>query len=159
MYLVDVIRSLRGPGGFPQKPLGEPLSPHRWPSSTQIGVKMDLMTTQTTQGTSRGEAASLVPSLLRSVSVFRFAALAWAVGGVALSTEHLEQPFGAVALLTLMAVTTVALALWHYRPSWGSMARPWVVVAELFVGVVVLIGDGLVYADERAQSLLSLIHI
>ena len=94
-----------------------------------------------------------MPSLLRSVSVFRFAALAWAIGGVALSTEHLEQPFGAVALLTLMAVTTVALALWHYRPSWGSMARPWVVVSELLVGVVVLVGDGLVYADERAQSL------
>lgn len=100
----------------------------------------------------RGEHA-LVASLLRTLSVFRLAALLWACIGVALSTSELEHPEFAYALLALMIVVTGVLTP---LPGRGPLLDPQsivTVVFELAIGVIVLVGDGLVYSDARPQSL------
>lgn len=100
----------------------------------------------------RGEHA-LIAGLLRTLSAFRLAALLWACVGVALSTRHLERPEVAYVLLAVMVVVTAALTP---LPGRGPLLDPQslaTVVFELAIGVIVLVGDGLVYADDRPQSL------
>lgn len=96
---------------------------------------------------------ALVTGLLRALSAVRGATLLWAIIGVAFSTEHLEHEWGAVGLLALMAVTTALVSLW---PNRGAVLDPQsakTVAFELIVGAIVLVGDGLIYADTRPQSL------
>ena len=87
------------------------------------------------------------------LSVFRWATLAYATLGVAVSREFLIREPVAWALLALMAVTTLSLT------SWPSPLKPFdrmsatAVVFELSVGVIVLLGDSFVYSSERVQSL------
>lgn len=87
------------------------------------------------------------------MSAFRLAALLWACVGVALSTTHLDHPELAYALLALMVVVTAALTP---LPGRGPLLDPQsatTVMFELAIGVIVLVGDGLVYSDQRPQSL------
>ncbi|RZV46554.1 MAG: hypothetical protein EX269_06970 [Acidimicrobiales bacterium] len=110
----------------------------------------ERLTTWSQDGDAEG---ALVAGLLRALSVFRGAALAWALLGVALSTEHLDRPVVAGALVALMIVATLVFTIWPgSRSVFDPTAWP-TVVMELVVGVVVLVGDGLVYSDMRPQSL------
>ena len=96
---------------------------------------------------------ALVRGLFRSLSIFRGATLAWAVLGVALSTEHLTRPVWAWLAVALMIVATMLLT-----PKVGGkaildpLAVP-TVAFEVAVGVTVLLADGFVYSGERTQSL------
>lgn len=95
----------------------------------------------------------MLSSVLRTLAVFRIAALLWASVGISLSTSHLERPVWAYVLLAAMFVTTAALSP---LPGRGSLLDPQsikTVLFELAVGITVLIGDGLVYAETRPQSL------
>jgi len=85
--------------------------------------------------------------------VFRAATLLWAIGGVALSIDELREPAAASVLIALMIVATLLLTLWPRR---GSVLPPMAlstVVFELSIGMIVLIGDGLVFEMARPQSL------
>lgn len=91
--------------------------------------------------------------LLRVLSAVRAATLLWAIVGVALSTKHLEHAWAASGLLVLMTVTTILVSLWPHRGAFLDPQSAKTVAFELVVGAIVLIGDGLVYADTRPQSL------
>lgn len=93
---------------------------------------------------------ALIGSLLRALTVFRFVTLAYATLGVALSREHLVREPLAWGLLGLMAVTTVLLTSWI---STGFRLGRGALIFELGVGIIVLLGDSVVYSAERAQSL------
>lgn len=77
----------------------------------------------------------------------------WAFIGVAFSTEHLKHAWAAWSLLALMALTTVLVSLWPHRGALLDPQSAKTVAFELVVGATVLVGDGLVYADTRPQSL------
>jgi len=96
---------------------------------------------------------ALTTGLLRSVSVFRWIALAMSVLGAVLSTEHVDSTIGVVGLLILMAVTTIAVTEWPRHHALVRADSTIAIAGELAVGVVVLVGDGLVYSADRAQSL------
>ncbi len=96
---------------------------------------------------------ALVNGLLRALGVFRGVALLWALIGVILSDEHLERPIWAIVLLAAMAIATLVLTPFPGRQPLAGSARTATIMAELALGVVVLVGDGLVYADTRPQSL------
>lgn len=96
---------------------------------------------------------ALVTGLLRALSVFRAATLAWAILGVALSTEHLENEALAAALLALMLITTLLVTAWPHHASLLDGASARTITLELVVGAIVLLGDGIVYSDARPQSL------
>ena len=91
--------------------------------------------------------------LLRTLSVFRIAALLWAVTGMALSREFLIREPLAWILIGVMIVTTIVLTP---RRGGSAILNPLAtstVVFEVLIGLTVLIGDGLVYNDMRPQSL------
>lgn len=90
---------------------------------------------------------------MRTLAVFRIAALLWACVGVALSTGDLERDAFGYGLLALMVVVTALLTPFPGRTAVLDPQRVATVVFELAIGVVVLVGDGLVYADTRPQSL------
>lgn len=96
---------------------------------------------------------ALVNGLLRALGVFRVVALLWAVIGAVLSNEHLERPVWAIVLLAAMAIATLVLTPFPGRQPLAGQARAVTIIAELALGVLVLIGDGFVYADSRPQSL------
>lgn len=96
---------------------------------------------------------ALMIGLLRSLSVFRGVTLAWAIGGVLLSGEHLDRPYLAAGLLGLMAVVTLLVTIWPDRGSLIDPISAKTVALELLVGAIVLVGDGIVYLDSRPQSL------
>ncbi len=96
---------------------------------------------------------ALTTGLLRSVSVFRWIALAWAIVGASLSTEHIDSTPGLLTLLVVMGATTIAVTEWPRHHAMVRADSAPVIVAELTVGIVALIGDGLVYSADRAQSL------
>lgn len=94
----------------------------------------------------------LTAQLLRSVSIFRWAALIWATIGVALSQDLLRRPVLAVLLLLAASVFTATMSfLATHRPSLLSDVR--VLGIEVTLGVLLLFGDGLVYESTRSQSL------
>ena len=93
---------------------------------------------------------ALVGTLLRALTVFRFATLAYATLGLPLAREHLIREPLAWGLLGLMAVTSLLLTSWV---SSRFRLGPGAVVFELGVGVIVLLGDSVVYSAERVQSL------
>ena len=90
---------------------------------------------------------------MRTLSVFRIAALTWAVAGVALSREHLVREPLAWAFVGLMVACTIVLTP---RRGGSAILDPLAtstVIFEIMIGLTVLIGDGLVYGDGRPQSL------
>ncbi len=94
----------------------------------------------------------LITSLMRALSLFRWATLTVAWVGLALSREHLIRPVAAAGLLAVATAVTASLHLTgRSRPE--RLSAPGVVLAEVAVAVVLLLGDGLVYLPERAQSL------
>ncbi len=94
----------------------------------------------------------LITSLMRALSLFRWATLTVAWVGLALSRQHLIRPVMAVVLLAVASVVTAFLHVTgRSRPE--RLSAPRVLVAEIAVAVVVLIGDGFVYLPERTQSL------
>ncbi len=96
---------------------------------------------------------ALVGGLLRVLSVFRGATLAYATLGVALSRDDLIREPVAWALLGLMALTTVSLTSWPSATIPFDRFSTTAVLFELSVGIVVLLGDSFVYSSERVQSL------
>lgn len=97
-------------------------------------------------------SSALTQQLLRSVSVFRWAALVWASVGVVLSQDELDRPYLASALLGAAGLFTILTGYLAARRA-NLLASPLILVFELALGVVLLLGDGLVYAPERSQSL------
>ena len=101
----------------------------------------------------RDSEEAMVQGLFRALSLFRIAALVWAVLGVALSRQHLIREPLAWAMVALMIITTVVLT-----PRKGGVAilKPLAtstVIVEVVIGITVLLADGIVYADTRPQSL------
>lgn len=94
----------------------------------------------------------LISQLLRSVSIFRWAALTWAVVGTALSREQLTRPLLAVVLLAVAGVFTAATGyLAATRPA--LLANRVLLASEVALGITLLLGDGIVYEQTRSQSL------
>lgn len=101
----------------------------------------------------RDSEEAMVQGLFRALSLFRIAALVWAVLGVALSRQHLIREPLAWAMVALMIITTIVLT-----PRKGGVAilKPLAtstVIVEVVIGITVLLADGIVYADTRPQSL------
>jgi len=91
-------------------------------------------------------------SLFQATVVVRWLSWTWAAIGVAISTKHLVHPTTAIALLLLaLGFTAFTTVLW--RNDSTQLATAAIVVAEVAIAVLLLVGDGYVYADERAQSL------
>lgn len=94
----------------------------------------------------------LTAQLLRSVSIFRWAAFTWATLGVLLSRDQLTRPVLAILLLLVAGAFSVAMSfLVATRPDVLSDAR--VLGIEVCLGMILLFGDGLVYESTRSQSL------
>jgi signal transduction histidine kinase len=101
----------------------------------------------------RESEEALIASLLRTLSVFRIAALMWAVMGVALSREHLIREPLAWVFVAVMIVTTALLTAPRGRSAILNPLATGTVVFEVGVGLLVLLADGLVYGGDRPQSL------
>lgn len=103
-----------------------------------VGVARELTTTD--------------QSLFQATLVVRWLSWTWAAIGAALSAEHLVHSETAVALLVLaLAFTAYTTVLW--RTDQASLSSSLVVVVEIAIAVLLLIGDGYVYLDDRPQSL------
>lgn len=96
---------------------------------------------------------ALVGGLFRALSVFRFATLAYAALGVALSREFLIREPLAWIFIAIMGATSLLLTAGPTERTKFNRMSPAAVFFELSIGVVVLLGDGLVYSSERVQSL------
>lgn len=94
----------------------------------------------------------LITSLMRALSLFRWATLVVAWVGLALSQEHLVQPVLAVALLAAATALTAVFHLWG-RSQPELLTRTSVLAVEVGLAAALLVGDGIVYTAERAQSL------
>jgi signal transduction histidine kinase len=90
--------------------------------------------------------------VLQGLVVFRWLALGYATIGVIVSDEHLLHSSQAVGLLALAFAFTVA-ATWLLRTDIGALTHPVTIAIEFGIGIVLLVGDGWVYADARPQSL------
>lgn len=102
-------------------------------------------------GASTAEAV-VVTSMMRALAAFRWVALGGAVIGVILGRSALVRPVVAVVLLGAAAALTAQLSfLGRRRP--GELVRWRWLAVEIALGLTLLVGDGLVFADERAQSL------
>jgi len=96
--------------------------------------------------------AVLVTSMMRAVSNFRWVTVAWAVAGTIIGRAVLVHPVWAAMLLAM----AVAMTLYLHRLGRSEPARlsTWpVLTAEVTLGLVLLVADGLVFTDERSQSL------
>lgn len=99
-----------------------------------------------------GSDTVLVLSLLRSLTVFRWATLAWACLGVALSRSLLTLPVPAVIGLAAAAAWTLFLQVTG-RVAPRRLAATPILALELALGMGLLLLDGAVYDPARAQSL------
>ena len=124
-----------------------------WPRSHTFGVQTSQRQSWSWHPLQVARALTATDrSLFQAVVVVRWLTLSWAAIGVAISTEHLVHPVVAVALIGLaLAFTATTTVLWRNDP--GQLATVLVVVVELVIAALLLVGDGFVYADTRAQSL------
>lgn len=106
-------------------------------------------------GPSTSTAASdavLVTSMMRALAVFRWVTLGGAVIGVILGRSALVEPAAAVVLLGAATGLTAHLYLLGRRRPTELVRWSWLAV-EVGLGLTLLVADGLVFSDERAQSL------
>jgi len=101
----------------------------------------------------RESEAALAVGLFRTLSVFRIAALTWAVLGVALSRSHLSNELLAWVFVAMMVLTTILLTPRRDGLAFLNPLATSTVIFEVAIGIIVLIGDGFVFADTRPQSL------
>ncbi len=104
------------------------------------------------QAAASAAEAVLVTSMMRALAAFRWVALGGAVIGVILGRSALTEPVAAVALLGAATALTAQLSFLGRRRPMELVRRPWLAL-EVALGLTLLIGDGLVFSDERAQSL------
>jgi signal transduction histidine kinase len=90
--------------------------------------------------------------LARGIAAFRWAALAWAWIGLLLQRDDLRRPLLAIAALVAATVVTIAATGVAARRS-GPALEPRLVIAELTIGLTVLVLDGVVFDAGREQSL------
>ncbi|MDH3301834.1 MAG: ATP-binding protein [Acidimicrobiia bacterium] len=105
--------------------------------------------------TSTSTAASdavLVTSMIRALAVFRWVTLGGAVIGVILGRSALVEPVAAVVLLGAATGLTGYLYLLGRRRPTELVRWSWLAL-EVGLGLTLLVADGLVFSDERAQSL------
>lgn len=102
-------------------------------------------------GASAAEAV-VVTSMMRAVAVFRWVTLGGAVIGVIIGRSALDRPVAAVLLLGAATAVTAHLSFLGRRRPTELVRWPWLAL-EIALGCTLLIGDGLVFSDERAQSL------
>lgn len=95
---------------------------------------------------------AFVRGIFQGVIVYRWLTLAYATIGVIVSSEHLVYPTAAGLLLGLAFVYTAATTV-LFRRNFAVLTNPAIVVIEFAIGVILLIGDGVVYGDTRPQSL------
>jgi signal transduction histidine kinase len=92
-------------------------------------------------------------SVVRGLAVFRWAAWAWMALVLLLGRNQL-RPGREVAAVVLVAsalgITVLTTALLRIRPA--QLLHPAVVLAELAVGIALLIGDGIVYEEGHVFS-------
>lgn len=90
-------------------------------------------------------------SVLQGLAAFRWGAWLWMATVLLVSREQLTHPFLAVALVgAALAVTVVDTALLRREPARLMTAGP--VLAELAVGLALLVCDGVVYGGDHAFS-------
>ena len=110
-----------------------------------------LAARQELTGVGAGEDV-LTEQLLRSVSIFRWATLIWAIIGVVLSRDELTRPWLAISLLAIASIFTATTGFLAATNA-SVLSNYWFLFLELGIGVTLLLGDGLVYQSTRAQSL------
>src|SRR5947209_506740 len=90
-------------------------------------------------------------STLQGLAAFRWGAWLWMATVLLVSRDQLEHAWLALALVGLaLAVTAADTALLRARPP--ALCRPGPVVAELAVGVLLVLCDGLAYGKGHAFS-------
>lgn len=95
---------------------------------------------------------AFVRGFLQGVVAFRWLALAWATVGVIVSDAHLLRPVSAALLLGAAFVFTGAATVLVRRAP-EVLLHPVTIIIEFAIACAMLIGDGLVYSDQRPQSL------
>ncbi len=110
-----------------------------------------LAARQKRSGVGAGEDV-LTEQLLRSVSIFRWTTLIWAIIGVVLSRDELTRPWLAISLLAIASIFTATTGFLAATNA-SVLSSYWFLFLELGIGVTLLLGDGLVYQSTRAQSL------
>lgn len=94
----------------------------------------------------------LITSLMRALSLFRWATLLGAWLGLILSRTHLIHPWWALALLVITSGFTLTLHVLG-RTDPGRLVKTEILLAEVALGVALLVADGFVYSTDRPQSL------
>ena len=90
-------------------------------------------------------------SVLQGLAAFRWGAWLWMATVLLVSRDQLTRPFLAVALVgAALAVTVVDTALLRRDPARLMTAGP--VLAELGVGMALLVCDGVVYGEASTPS-------
>lgn len=88
----------------------------------------------------------------RGIAGFRWLALGWATTVLVLTRRDVGRPGLGVALLAVALVITSAATVASIRRR-PALFHPGAVLAELAVGVALLLADGAVYQREHSQSL------
>ena len=89
--------------------------------------------------------------ILSGITGFRWIGWAWVVTVTVGGRDHLRRPWLAVLLVALaLAVTVVDTVLLRTRPA--ALLEPGPIVAELVVGVALVVGDGIVYRSGHTFS-------
>jgi signal transduction histidine kinase len=90
-------------------------------------------------------------SVLQGLAAFRWGAWLWMATVLVVSRADLERPWLAMGLAGVaLAVTVAGTVLLRANPA--ALCRPVFVVAELAVGVLLILGDGVAYGEGHAFS-------
>src|SRR5215207_4648893 len=90
-------------------------------------------------------------SVLQGLAAFRWGAWLWMATVLLVSRHQLERPWLAVGLVALaLAVTVADTVLLRTRP--GELCRPGPIAAELAVGAILVLCDGVAYGPGHAFS-------